>query len=528
MEAKHLLSKRTVHVNMGVFYVIAAALFIILNLLVCYQIAHVRTVLLLGAFVAFLLLAIYIVIAVVDRKRSIATSTIFLVLLVFQGMLYMAVFLPMTVPDEIYHFFQSYLYSNALMFVPSDPGSVAMRGSDATFLEVISTTLSGEYYPKVAEEFSFFADDNALSSTTLFSSDRFDMGSNPPQAKILSALGITIGRVLGLGAVPVYYLGRLFNFAGFVALAYFAVRFTPVGKRIFMVASCLPMTLHVTASYSYDACTIGLAFLFTVLCLRGIYSKSKMTTKLKVAIIVFAVLLAPNKALYSVLTLLVFLIPQSRFKSKGESWAFKFGVLLLACAAVLLMRLPTLLDLTGVAGGGSEPFEKGGQTGVLYTLSDILSDPFGFASMFLRTLNQMGDWWIGTLVGRSLAWFQFSAPWYVALSFLLVLLLAIPRPVESDVDITSVQKAVFVCVFAIGAFLVILSMYFAFTFNTEAVIDGVQGRYFLPLLPVLLLVFRNGVIVTNKDYSRALLYTMAVLNVAYVVRIYVMALAGGV
>lgn len=109
---------------------------------------------------------------------------------------------------------------------------------------MISTTLSGEYYPKVAEEFSFFADDNALSSTTLFSSDRFDMGSNPPQAKILSALGITIGRVLGLGAVPVYYLGRLFNFAGFVALAYFAVRFTPVGKRIFMVASCLPMTLH--------------------------------------------------------------------------------------------------------------------------------------------------------------------------------------------------------------------------------------------------------------------------------------------
>lgn len=92
MEAKHLLSKRTVHVNTGVFYVIAAALFIILNLLVCYQIAHVRTVLLLGTFVAFLLLAIYIVIAVMDRKRSIATSTIFLVLLVFQGMLYMAVF----------------------------------------------------------------------------------------------------------------------------------------------------------------------------------------------------------------------------------------------------------------------------------------------------------------------------------------------------------------------------------------------------------------------------------------------------
>ena len=528
MEAKHLLPKRTTPMNTSILYVIAAVLFIVLNMLVCYQNAHARTVLLLGASAAFVLLVIYVVLSIIERSRPIATQTVFLVLLVFQGLLYMMVFLPMTVPDEIYHFFQSYLYSNALMFVPSDPGSVAMRGSDASFLEIISTTLNGEYYPKIAGEFSFFADDTTLSSTSLFSSDRFDMGSNPPQTKVLSALGILIGRALGLGAVPVYYLGRLFNFAGFVVLVYLAVRFTPVGKRIFMVVSCLPMTLHVAASYSYDAGTIGLAFLFTALCLRGMYSKSRLSTKLKVAIVVFAILLAPCKALYSVLVFLVFLIPQSRFKSKTESWLFKFGVPLLACASVLLMRLPTLLDLTGVAGGGSEPFEKGGQTGVLYSLSDILSDPFGFASVFLRTLDLNGDWWIGTMVGRALAWFQFAAPWYVALSFWLVLLLAIPRPADSDIDITPMQKTVFVCIFVIGAFLVILSMYFAFTFNTEAAIDGVQGRYFLPLLPVLLLVFRNKVIVTTKDYSRALLYTMAVLNVAYFTRIYVMALAGGV
>ena len=106
MEAKHLLSKRPTQINTGIFYVIAAALFIILNLLVCYQLAHARTVLLLGVSVAFLLLAIYVVIAVIDRKRPVVTSTIFLVLLVFQGMLYMAVFLPMPVPDEIYFFFQ--------------------------------------------------------------------------------------------------------------------------------------------------------------------------------------------------------------------------------------------------------------------------------------------------------------------------------------------------------------------------------------------------------------------------------------
>ena len=527
MEAKHLQLKHTFLTGNSLFYILAAVLFVILNMLVCYQIIHARGVLLLGASAAFMLLVIYIVIAAVERKRLVATPTIFLLLLVFQGLLYMAVFLPMTVPDEVYHFFQSYLYSNVLMLVPSNPDGVTMRGSDVAFLGEVSTMLSGEYYSKVAGEFALFSDDALLQNAALYPSCQFDVGVNPPQAKLLSAIGITVGRVLGLGAVPVYYLGRLFNFAGFAALVYFAVRLTPVGKRIFMVVACLPMTLHVAASYSYDAGVIGLAFLFTALCLRGIYSNSRISTKLKVTILVFAILLAPCKAVYSVLLLLVFLIPQSRFKSKAESWLFKFGVLFLACASILLMRLPSLLDLTGVSGGESRSFEKWGQTGVLYNLSDVLDDPFGFASMFLRTLDQKVDWWIETLAGSSLAWFQFEVPWYVALSFWFVLLLAIPKPSESDLEITLTQKMAFACIFGLGAFFVILSMCLAFTFNNEMLIDGVQGRYFLPLLPIFLLAFRNKTIVANKDYSRALLYTIAVLNVAYVTRIYAMALAGG-
>ena len=156
MEAKHLQLKHTFLTGNSLFYILAAVLFVILNMLVCYQIIHARGVLLLGASAAFMLLVIYIVIAAVERKRLVATPTIFLLLLVFQGLLYMAVFLPMTVPDEVYHFFQSYLYSNVLMLVPSNPDGVTMRGSDAAFLGEVSTMLSGEYYSKVAGEFALF------------------------------------------------------------------------------------------------------------------------------------------------------------------------------------------------------------------------------------------------------------------------------------------------------------------------------------------------------------------------------------
>lgn len=156
MEAKHLQLKHTFLTGNSLFYILAAVLFVILNMLVCYQIIHARGVLLLGVSAAFMLLVIYIVIAAVERKRLVATPTIFLLLLVFQGLLYMAVFLPMTVPDEVYHFFQSYLYSNVLMLVPSNPDGVTMRGSDVAFLGEVSTMLSGEYYSKVAGEFALF------------------------------------------------------------------------------------------------------------------------------------------------------------------------------------------------------------------------------------------------------------------------------------------------------------------------------------------------------------------------------------
>ena len=57
-----------------------------------------------------------------------------------------------------------------------------------------------------------------------------------------------------------------------------------------------------------------------------------------------------------------------------------------------------------------------------------------------------------------------------------------------------------------------LGIMFDWTPESSMVIEGVQGRYFLPVLPLLLLLTRNRTLVLRKDITRGMLFTFAVLH----------------
>ena len=67
---------------------------------------------------------------------------------------------------------------------------------------------------------------------------------------------------------------------------------------------------------------------------------------------------------------------------------------------------------------------------------------------------------------------------------------------------------------------VMLSMLIAWTPLSSRVINGVQGRYFLPFLPVLLLALKNDWVVLTKERNRSILYLMCCLNGYELLRLY--------
>lgn len=111
--------------------------------------------------------------------------------------------------------------------------------------------------------------------------------------------------------------------------------------------------------------------------------------------------------------------------------------------------------------------------------------------MGVRTLVETGSWYWQTMVGSSLSWFDVPIHGCLILVLTVCLFLSVfPIKNEKEVFITKKQKLWIGTIIFCGVVLIILSM-LTWTDVGSKLFQGVQGRYFLPILPLFLLLFRG-------------------------------------
>lgn len=474
-----------------------------------------RMILFLGILSAVLLFLFCLLYKYFSKKESSkALPRFYLVILLLMGTMYSAVFLPGTAPDEPYHYESSFYYSNLITGHTNEDSLLVMRETDIKFEnDTLTTVMDKESYQSVRQALT----DNSSNDFETTSID--GQTKSLPQTRVFSAIGISLGQLFGLNGAMTFYLGRLFNFLCFALLAFAAYKITPVGKMLFATITLLPMTLHITSSYSYDATIIGLSLLLIALCLKGIYSEQKCSQKLLITIPVVTFFLAPCKVLYALSALLVFLIPNSNFSSKKFAHIYKFGLMGLALFAVCIFKLPDLLNMAGVSSTNTDPTSdglehRGEESGHYHALSTLISNPLSAIFIFVNTINQKFDFYLNTFLGGFLGWFQpeIKTPWFFILLFLGILFYTARK---SDIDSIIPSKKTKV-VFAVLSFLmytaVVMSMLLGWTFDTELAAEGVQGRYFLPFAPLLFLLFRTKNTQRSEDSSPIVLLSLFALN----------------
>lgn len=499
---------------------IAVVAVMMIHALYCYSFSDSGLALTFSGVSVVIAALAYLLIRTLESRVRHQVEMAFLVGLISCGLLYSVVFAPGTVPDETYHFETSYKLADYIMLQGPTVDSLPVREDDSVLLDGMlqSWALGYDKYRSVIDQFAFFANDASRVAVEPVSS--FDWTANPPYIKLPSALGIVLATLLNLGSFPLFYLGRFFNLLMFAALAYFAVRITPVGKNAMMVAGLLPMTLHLASSYSYDAGIMGLAFLLTGMCLRAVYGEGLMSRREKAGIVVVAVLLAPCKVVYTVIVLLVILIPRKRFSSAAASARFKVVAIGFALLSLLVFRAAGLLQMAGVASSSTAEGSRGDEYGTFYSLSGLVSDPLNTVLLFLRTFDVQGSFYLDTLVGGSLAWFQvdLKAPLYITVALLFIVVLSAQRSEGDNVVIPGAHRVLCGGLALAGGLGVILSMLIGWTFTSESVVQGVQGRYFLPLLPMAALAMRSKHMSIDIPLGMGFVYIMIAVNAMYLVR----------
>lgn len=463
-----------------------------------------------------------------NKKNS--ASLLLAASLLISGLAYGAVFTPFSAPDEDFHFSASYVLSNFLLgqgYQSEDP--VPMRAGDASFFNEFDIYLNSSGYEKMVAGF----ESPSVSHTevvNVITNRSHSITGNPPQCKIASALGITLGRLLGFNSYLTYYIGRLFNLILYIVVVVFAFRITPVGKAVFAAISLLPMSLHLAVSYSYDSFVIPMSLLLTALCLKAMFGTGLMRKGEWLSIGLVGALLAPCKVIYSLIVLMSLFIPKKRFNSRAEEVGIKVACILICFAPILITRLGSVMATAGV-GASPQPAlsARGGNAndlGTYYTISDVLQRPSKFILMVARTFDQFGFQYLQRTVGGSLGWFQqeITAPDLMVVFFTVLLVFSLIASKDDNRVLGTRCRLAGCLLFVMGVLSVMAALLFSWTFTTDNVIYGVQGRYFIPFLPWLLLGLRPKCIQINANSIPVLIGSVSFLNILNLVRIFSIAL----
>lgn len=440
-------------------------------------------------------------------RRDFRVERIFLWVMVVLSLAYLLFFPPISVPDEQAHYISAYRMSNFFSFHWGQLGNpeVLMRTDDALFYSAVSPrgTVDLQQYMLTAQHLSLFASDTQIIPQA------YDTATNVPLGYLASALGIAVGRILRLGAVPVFYLGRLFNVAQYIALAYVAMRRIPYGKMVVFAISTFPMTLHLCASYSYDCMVIGVSLLFVAEVLRMIHGERVARGQL-ICCGVLAFILAPSKLVYTPLLFLVLLIPGEKLRS-AFPWPRALKALLIAAgvAGILVSQLGNLSGYVGESAGAYVAWadEPG------YDLGWVLQHPMGTVSIFVQTIARMGAYYACTMLGSSLGWFQLNLPPFLYVPFAVFFVLACLRR-QGECGAYGFWRRSWIALLVVGSCgLVLASMLLSWTPLSYSVIQGVQGRYFLPILPAVFLLLRGRSITVERGVDRIIAFGSAYFNV---------------
>ncbi len=139
-----------------------------------------------------------------------------------------------------------------------------------------------------------------------------------------------------------------------------------------------------------------------------------------------------------------------------------------------------------------------------------------FILLSVRTLFLSGSTFLENMFGSQLGWLDINVSRIVVYGMLLLTGLSILQMENgssySSLSVTIRQKRMFLLVIALSAAMVFATMFISWTPRESTEIFGIQGRYFLPLLPLVLMLFHGKSITIKKDISRKIMFSAVCLQ----------------
>jgi uncharacterized membrane protein len=304
-----------------------------------------------------------------------------------------------------------------------------------------------------------------------------------PIPYVPQVLAILVGKSFNASPLAQIYFARIANLFFFLGLAYLAIKKTPVHKWAFCLLCLTPTNAFQVASASVDAFTYGICFLTIAYFLYYAFGEPERLEKTDIAkLFALSLLAVLCKQAYVFLPLLFLLIPRRKFASL-RAYLFAFSGLMAACfgslaawtLAVKPIFLPYRVDI---------PISPDEQAAF------IVGHPFNFLKIAVTDYVTQSGYYFTTFFGQ-LVWLDLYVPTSLTIIIFIVLMMIALMDKDPKIVVPKMDKTIFLAIITGTLLLISALLYMSWSPIRGDKIEGIQGRYFIPVAPLFFLLFYN-------------------------------------
>ncbi len=445
--------------------------------------------------------------------RRCGIEKVFFFTILCLGVIYNFILTPYMTPDEKYHIDMSYRHSNTLLGLEQIGENKCLKRADDVELEFTSEPSLTNYKNIYDGLFTAVKDDRLVEAEATANTEA------PMILYLPAILGMTAGRLLHLGTVPMLLLARWCSLLFFACMAYLGMKKLPFGKMTLFLLAILPMNLQQCTSFSYDAVITGTILLYSCYCIALAYNDEPLrTADILIMGILGIVFIYGKSGIYLPVCLLALLIPAKKFGGERVRGLCMAGLCILP---VLSFLNKNTVAVNYIATTTEATATVGSSTTAGYTIGYFLGQPLELVRILANTLSDKTAFYLESLAGQKMGWVEIEISEIIPMLFLLLLILSVLKTREEPLYVKTWHKwwIGLICLACTG--IILAGMLLTWTPRDYISIEGVQGRYFIPFTLALSLIGRNGRLMYERSIDRGLMYAGFVgqlLTVMYLIK----------
>lgn len=402
-------------------------------------------------------------------------------------------------PDEDSHFQYAYQISRGNLF-PKEKGKISGFDVPISISKSILKTKSITNDRDNKYTYTEMYYDQYL--TQNYSTKQFSnavVQSTPKIVYIVPVLGIELASLIKMSGngelVSTFVMvqfARFFSLLIYSIIGYFAIKLTPKFKKSFFAILLMPVAMFLRSMVTYDGILLVIVALTLAALLKLIDGNSKFNKKYMILFIITGFILLNVKMVYSIVFLGAFAIPKEAFGSKKEKVKAIIEVIVGILILSIIQRIPYMF------------IHSAGDANIKPQMDFIKSHPLGYLKILAKNIigqRRIQEYWMLGTVGY--------LDTYMPVLYIYLLKIYLFFIFTTDVLYEKILLPIWL---KIGYFLLIIFdicgmytlMYLSWTPKVTGVfggseITGVQGRYYLPFLFLIPIIFNTKLLDKIKN-----------------------------